>query len=49
MQTVLEALGLVENKTASQDAAALKEVCLYFEQQTHTTADVLGTNEQFGI
>ncbi|KAL3159473.1 hypothetical protein ABBQ38_009897 [Trebouxia sp. C0009 RCD-2024] len=26
VQTVLEALGLVENKTASQDAAALKEV-----------------------
>ncbi len=28
MQTVLEGLGLVENKTAQQDAAALKEVDL---------------------
>ncbi len=26
VQTVLEGLGLVENKTAKQDAAALKEV-----------------------
>ncbi|KAL3159474.1 hypothetical protein ABBQ38_009897 [Trebouxia sp. C0009 RCD-2024] len=44
VQTVLEALGLVENKTASQDAAALKEVhvlimvCCFLreESQTHS-------------
>ena len=33
VQTVLEALGLVENKTAKQDAAALKEVSLHFASQ----------------
>lgn len=27
VQTVLEALGLVDNKTAAQDAKALQEVC----------------------
>ena len=33
VQTVLEGLGLVENKTAKQDAAALKEVSLHFACQ----------------
>ena len=27
VQTVLEGLGLVDNKSAKQDSAALKEVC----------------------
>lgn len=35
VQTVLEALGLVENKTAKQDAAALKEVSLHHACQWH--------------
>lgn len=35
VQTVLEALGLVENKTAKQDAAALKEVSLRHACQRH--------------
>ena len=42
VQTVLEALGLVDNKTAAQDAKALQEVTLCFAMYYKPCSPVCG-------